>query len=162
MEEVHAVHGLVSDDYVVKDQPVYEALLHPPEQLWFVLDPGPGRYGDVLEGDPVQIPRAPPSVIWATPGRDGLHHDLEVHVGGPGVLHPDVPEGDGGAPRALALSSHIPDRTSGRVMELGPGVHHCTVLYYQGLLLNPRCSYKGNNFWFISVSEKPWVSKFLL
>ena len=48
MEKVHAVNGLVSDDDVIKDQPVYEALLHPLEQLWFVLDPGPGRYGDVL------------------------------------------------------------------------------------------------------------------
>ena len=126
MEEVHAVDGLVSDEDVIKDETVYEALLHPPEQLRFLLDPGPGRYGDVLEGDPVQITRSAPAV---TPGGHRLHHDLEVHVGRPGVLHPDVAEGDGGAPRAMALPSHIPDRTSGGVMELGPGVHHGTIFY---------------------------------
>ena len=129
MEEVHAVDGLISDGDVIKDETVYEALLHSPEQLWFILDPGRGRYGDVPEGDPVQITWSTPVVSRVTPGRYRLHHDLEVHVGRPGVLHPDVAEGDGGAPRAMALPSHIPDRTSGGVMELGPGVHHGAVFY---------------------------------
>ena len=49
MEEVQAVHSLITNSDIIKDQTVYQALLHPPEQLGLVLHPGGGRHGDVLE-----------------------------------------------------------------------------------------------------------------
>ena len=51
MEEVHTVHSLIPDGDVLKDQPVDQPLLHPPQQLWLVLqqsNPPWGRYADVL------------------------------------------------------------------------------------------------------------------
>ena len=65
MEEVHTVHSLITNSDVIKHQTVYQALLHPPEQLGFVLHPGHGRYVDVLESEAVQITWASPPLLWS-------------------------------------------------------------------------------------------------
>ena len=50
-----------------------------------------------------------------------LHEDLEVLQGGPGVLHPDVPEGDGVSPAALSIPSHVEQRPTRPFMPLSLG-----------------------------------------
>ena len=54
MEEVHTVHSLTPDGDVIKDQPVHQAVLHPPDDLLLAQDAG-GGHGDVLEGQTVDI-----------------------------------------------------------------------------------------------------------
>ena len=47
-----------------------------------------------------------------------LQEDLEVLQCGPGILHPDVPEGHGVSPTALSLPSHVEHRAAGPVVPL--------------------------------------------
>ena len=50
-----------------------------------------------------------------------LHEYLEVLQCRPGVLHPDVPEGDGLPPAALSISSHVEERPTRPLMPLSLG-----------------------------------------
>ena len=45
---VNILHGLISDGDVIKDQPVYKAVLHPPEHLRLILHHAVGRHHNVL------------------------------------------------------------------------------------------------------------------
>ena len=49
MEEVNTVHSLIPDSDVIKDQPVYQPLLHPPQQVGLVSHHGRGGHADILE-----------------------------------------------------------------------------------------------------------------
>ena len=104
---VNILHWLVGDGDVVEDQTVDQPVLHPPEDLRLVLYHAVSHDHDVLEGYPVQVSRSSLPRIRVAPRREPLHHDLEVHVGWSGVLHHDVPEGDGAAPRARPLAPHV-------------------------------------------------------
>ena len=73
-----------------------------------------------LESYPVQVSRSSLPLLWVAPRWESLHHDLEVHVCGSGILYHDVAEGDGAAPRAWALAPHVENTTTFSVMQLGP------------------------------------------
>ena len=68
-----------------------------------------------------------------------------MHVSWPGVLHHDVPEGDGEPTRALTFPPQTEHAASSTVVELGPGVHHGAVLYDQRVVVGKvkltACSY---------------------
>ena len=54
VEVVHTVYSLPSYGDVIKDQPVHQAVLHPPDHLLLAQHAG-GGHGDVLEGQTVDI-----------------------------------------------------------------------------------------------------------
>ena len=75
----------------------------------------------------VQVSWTPLPVVRVTPWLDSLHQDLEVVVGGSGVLHHDLPESDVAATRALSLAPHVEHASSGGMTKIGPDVrndHH--------------------------------------
>ena len=71
-----------------------------------------------LKSDPVHVSWASGPVLRVSPGREGRHHDLEVHVCGPGVLHRDVPEGDGVPARAMPPAPQTEHSSSHVVVKL--------------------------------------------
>ena len=73
-----------------------------------------------LESYPVQVSRSSLPLLLVAPRWEALHHDLEVHVCGPRVLHHDVAEGDGAAPRAWAWTPHVENTATLSVTQLGP------------------------------------------
>ena len=51
MKIFNVLHRLITDGDVIKDQAVYQTVLHPPQQLWLVLqqsNPPRGGYANVL------------------------------------------------------------------------------------------------------------------
>ena len=54
IEVVDIVYSFPSYGDVIKDQPVHQAVLHPPDDLLLAQDAG-GGHGDVLEGQTVDI-----------------------------------------------------------------------------------------------------------
>ena len=66
IEVVDIVYSLPSYGDVIKDQPVHQAVLHPPDDLLLAEDAGGGD-GDVLEGQTVDISWSPP-LVWRQPG----------------------------------------------------------------------------------------------
>ena len=147
---VNILHWLIGDGDVIEDKTIDQPVLHPPEDILLVLKHVVSLDHDVLEnisihpplllhkshleGYPVQVSWSSLTVLRVAPGRVPLHHHLEVHVGGSGVLHHDVPEDDGAAPRARSLAPHVEESPAGRVVKLGPGVDHGTVLDHQGIV----------------------------
>ena len=49
MEEVNTVHSLIPDSDVIKDQPVNQPLLHPPQQVGLVIHHSRGGHANILE-----------------------------------------------------------------------------------------------------------------
>ena len=136
IEVVHTVYSVLSYGNVVKHQAVHEAVLHPPDDLLLAQHAG-GGHGNVLEGQTVDIsgsslfPLIRPglkscsksvelkcNIIPVSQSSLTLQEDLEVLQCRPGVLHPDVPEGDGVSPTAFPLPSHVEERPARPVVPL--------------------------------------------
>ena len=49
IEEVHTLNGLVTNSYVIKDQPIDQSILHPPQQLRLILHHSAGCDADILQ-----------------------------------------------------------------------------------------------------------------
>ena len=67
IEVVYTVYSVLSYGDVVKHQAVYEAVLHPPDDLLLAQNAG-GGHADVLEGQTVNISRSSSFPIRVGPG----------------------------------------------------------------------------------------------
>ena len=118
---VNTLYSLFSYGDVIEDKVVNQSVLHPPEDLLLSKDAGGGN-ADVLECYSEDVTRFPLSP-GIRPGLGScrrrvslgsteelpptLHQYLEVLESGSGVLHPDVPEGEGVPPTAPSLPPHV-------------------------------------------------------
>ena len=75
IEVVDTVYTVLSYSDVIKHQVVHQAVLHAPENLLLAQDAG-GCYGDVLEGETVDISGFSPSLLRVGPGLDSCNGGL--------------------------------------------------------------------------------------